>query len=95
MNFEVAPHEYSLIGFRDGRNLKIWAMRADPQIVGQIVDPRYIRDPSDKVDSVRHLGARFNGHLSSANSDVRDGNNYQNHVKRFGPGLVDWWTKKK
>jgi RHS repeat-associated protein len=37
----------------------------------------------------------FNGHLTSANSDVRVGNNYQNHIKRFGPGLVDWWNKKK
>lgn len=37
----------------------------------------------------------FNGHLSSANSDVRVGNNYQNHTKRFGSGLVDWWNKKK
>jgi RHS repeat-associated protein len=36
----------------------------------------------------------FNGHLGSANSDVRIGNNYQNHLKRFGPGLVDWWKKK-
>ena len=37
----------------------------------------------------------FNGHLTSANSDVRIGNNYQNHTKRFGPGLVDWWNKRK
>jgi hypothetical protein len=41
----------------------------------------------------------INGHLGSANSDVRSvgifGNNYQNHIKRFGPGLVDWWNKKK
>jgi hypothetical protein len=40
------------------------------------------------------IGA-FNGHLTSANSDVRVGNNYQNHIKRFKPGLVDWWNKKK
>ncbi|MFN7928346.1 MAG: RHS repeat-associated core domain-containing protein [Blastocatellia bacterium] len=34
-------------------------------------------------------------HLTKANSDIRDGNNYKNHTKRFGPGLVNWWEKKK
>jgi hypothetical protein len=37
----------------------------------------------------------FNCHFCSANSDVRVGNNYQNHIKRFGPGLVNWWSTKK
>lgn len=34
--------------------------------------------------------ALFNGHLTSANSDVRAGNNYDRHVKRW-QGLFDWW----
>ena len=34
--------------------------------------------------------AMFNGHLTSANSDVRAGNNYRNHTNRWA-GLVNWW----
>jgi hypothetical protein len=32
----------------------------------------------------------FNGHLSAANSDVRAGNNYDRHTRRWA-GLVAWW----
>ncbi|MFN8006099.1 MAG: hypothetical protein U0V70_03560 [Terriglobia bacterium] len=34
--------------------------------------------------------AVVNGHLSSANSDVRAGNNYDRHVQRWS-GFGDWW----
>ena len=34
--------------------------------------------------------ALFNGHLSSANSDVRAGNNYDRHVNRW-VGFQNWW----
>jgi hypothetical protein len=34
--------------------------------------------------------ALVNGHLTSANSDVRAGKNYFNHVRRW-QGLGDWW----
>jgi len=34
--------------------------------------------------------ALFNGHLTSANSDVRAGNNYDRHTNRW-TGLVNWW----
>lgn len=34
--------------------------------------------------------ALVNGHLTSANSDVRAGKNYLNHVRRW-QGLGDWW----
>lgn len=34
--------------------------------------------------------ALFNGHLSSANSDVRAGDNHQRHVGRW-TGLANWW----
>lgn len=34
--------------------------------------------------------AMFNGHLASANSDVRAGNNADRHVTRW-TGLQDWW----
>ena len=34
--------------------------------------------------------AVVNGHLSSANSDVRAGNNYARHVQRWS-GFADWW----
>jgi hypothetical protein len=34
--------------------------------------------------------ALVNGHLTSANSDVRAGKNYVNHVRRW-QGLGDWW----
>ena len=30
--------------------------------------------------------------LTASNSDVRAGDNYQNHTKRWS-GLVNWWTK--
>jgi hypothetical protein len=36
------------------------------------------------------LVALFNGHLTSANSDVRAGTNFQRHVSRWS-GLQDWW----
>ncbi len=34
--------------------------------------------------------ALFNGHLTSANSDVRAGNNFNRHVNRW-TGLRNWW----
>lgn len=34
--------------------------------------------------------ALVNGHLTSANSDVRAGKNYRSHVRRW-QGLSDWW----
>jgi len=34
--------------------------------------------------------ALFNGHLSSSNSDVRAGNNYDRHTNRW-TGLQNWW----
>jgi hypothetical protein len=34
--------------------------------------------------------ALFNGHLTSANSDVRAGDNYDRHTQRWR-GLVNWW----
>ncbi len=34
--------------------------------------------------------AMWNGHLTAANSDVRAGNNYKEHRKRWA-GLVNWW----
>lgn len=34
--------------------------------------------------------ALFNGHLSTANSDVRATGNYPTHLRRW-PGLIDWW----
>jgi hypothetical protein len=37
-------------------------------------------------------GAMFNGHLTSANSDVRAGDNYPRHTRRWG-GLVAWWQQ--
>ena len=40
--------------------------------------------------SSRFPVALFNGHLSSANSDVRAGNNTQRHVGRW-VGLTEWW----
>ena len=40
--------------------------------------------------SSRFPAALFNGHLSSANSDVRAWDNTQRHARRW-IGLVDWW----
>ena len=33
----------------------------------------------------------WNGHMSSANSDVRAGDNYKRHNNRWA-GLVNWWS---
>ena len=41
--------------------------------------------------SSKFPAALFNGHLSSANSDVRAGNNYERHSNRWD-GLQDWWA---
>jgi hypothetical protein len=41
--------------------------------------------------SSKFPAALFNGHLTSANSDVRSGNNYERHSNRWG-GLQDWWV---
>jgi hypothetical protein len=35
--------------------------------------------------------AMWNGHLSSANSDVRAGDNYKRHNTRWA-GLINWWS---
>jgi hypothetical protein len=36
--------------------------------------------------------AMFNGHLTSANSDVRAGDNYVRHAGRWS-GFIDWWQE--
>lgn len=41
VDLEVFPNEFARIEFRDGRRLKIWAMRADPRVVEDIVRPRF------------------------------------------------------
>jgi hypothetical protein len=40
--------------------------------------------------SSKFPAAIINGHLTSANSDVRAGNNYETHVNRWS-GLANWW----
>jgi hypothetical protein len=40
--------------------------------------------------SSKFPAAVVNGHLTSANSDVRAGNNYETHVNRWS-GLANWW----
>jgi len=40
--------------------------------------------------SSRFPAALFNGHLKSANSDIRAGGNYLRHVDRWA-GLIEWW----
>lgn len=57
------------------------------------MSPDYRRGDGDIDYRQSGFFGLFNGHLSPANSDVRVGKNYENHVKRFGPGLVDWWRK--
>jgi hypothetical protein len=42
--------------------------------------------------SSRMPQAMFNGHLTSANSDVRAGDNYEKHNGRWG-GFVAWWQE--
>jgi hypothetical protein len=40
--------------------------------------------------SSKFPAAVINGHLTSANSDVRAGNNYETHINRWS-GLANWW----
>ena len=37
VDLEVFSNEFARIEFRDGRRLKIWAMRADPRVVEDII----------------------------------------------------------
>ncbi|MBL8234840.1 MAG: hypothetical protein JNL98_40445 [Bryobacterales bacterium] len=37
VEIETYPGEFARIRFRDGRKLKIWAMRADPRVIEEIV----------------------------------------------------------
>jgi hypothetical protein len=40
--------------------------------------------------SSRFPAGLFNGHLTAANSDIRAGNNYRGHLRRWN-GLANWW----
>ncbi|MDX2269821.1 MAG: hypothetical protein NW208_17095 [Bryobacter sp.] len=41
VDLEVFPNEFSRLEFQDGRVLKIWAMRADPEVVEAIIRQKW------------------------------------------------------
>lgn len=56
VDLEVFPNEFSRLEFRDGRLLKIWAMRADPHVVEAIIRQKW-KPPRESVRSdARELG---------------------------------------
>ena len=61
-----------------------------PSIQFSISEDRKRADIDVDYRSSKMPQAMFNGHLTSANSDVRAGDNHDKHVGRWG-GFVAWW----
>ena len=61
-----------------------------PSIQFSISEDRTRADIDVDYRSSKMPQAMFNGHLTSANSDVRAGDNHDKHVGRWG-GFVAWW----
>lgn len=62
-----------------------------PSIQFSVSDAGDVADIDVDYRSSTFPAALFNGHLTSANSDVRAGDNHRRHVKGWD-GLEEWWT---
>ncbi len=76
--------------FHKGYPLNYRAQGGAPSIQISIALDRRRADVDVDYRSATFPLALFNGHLSSANSDVRAGNNYDRHVNRW-VGFQSWW----
>jgi hypothetical protein len=76
--------------FHNGYPLNYRQGGGDPSI--QISMSRDAARADIDVDyrSSRFPAGLFNGHLTAANSDIRAGNNYRGHLRRWN-GLANWW----
>jgi len=61
-----------------------------PSIQFSISEDKKRADIDVDYRSSKMPAAMFNGHLTSANSDVRAGDNYERHNGRWG-GFIAWW----
>jgi hypothetical protein len=71
------PHSYRQLG-------------KEPTMQFSISDDGLRADIDVDYRSSKAPQAMWNGHLSSANSDVRAGDNHKRHSRRWS-GLVNWW----
>jgi hypothetical protein len=58
VDLEVFPNEFSRLEFRDGRMLKIWAMRADPQLVEAIIRQKWKPEQVIRSNHAESTGSR-------------------------------------
>ena len=70
------------MNFRQGGGFPSIQISSDPEGTRADIDVDYL--------SAGFPAGLLNGHLSAANSDVRAGNNYRRHTKRWS-GLGNWW----
>jgi hypothetical protein len=73
------PHSYRQVG-------KV------PNIQFSVSDDGLKADIDVDYRSSKLPQAMWNGHLTSANSDIRAGNNYDLHTNRWA-GIVNWWQE--
>lgn len=58
VDLEVLPNEFARMEFRDGRTLKIWAMRADPVTVERIVQRKWKPEQVIRSNHAESTGSR-------------------------------------
>ncbi len=76
--------------FHKGYPINFRAQGGTPSIQISIAENRRNADFDVDYRGSSFPIALFNGHLTSANSDVRAGNNYDRHVNRWS-GFNNWW----
>ncbi len=76
--------------FHKGYPINFRARGGTPSIQISIAVDRQRADIDVDYRSSAFPVALFNGHLSSSNSDVRAGNNYDKHLNRW-TGFQNWW----
>jgi len=64
----------------------------EPTLQFSVTEDRARADIDVDYRSSKSPQALFNGHLTSANSDVRAGDNLERHNVRWG-GLIGWWRQ--
>jgi hypothetical protein len=89
-----AAREFKRIGdntvFHKGYPINFRQQGGAPSIQFSVTRTGLRADIDVDYRSSAAYAALFNGHLTSANSDVRAGNNYDRHVHRWH-GFQNWW----
>jgi len=76
--------------FHNGYPLNYRQGGGDPSIQVSMSRDGMRADIDVDYRSSRFPAGLFNGHLTAANSDIRAGNNYRGHLRRWN-GLANWW----